>query len=170
MCVAECRSMKKGEIRIATPCGEDWETMTPDRGGRLCATCDRVVHDLSSMSEARARRLMASKQNLCVRYLFDEHKNIWFAGEEPPLAARLLNRAKRGAFVAAAIAAPLALQACMGTAPYEGDYTTDAGAPEPDAGRFTADPGAGDDGGIDANSVDDDAAADASQDDAGDAG
>ena len=162
--------MKKGEICIATPCGENWETMTPEHGGRLCATCDKVVHDLSAMSEARAQRLMASKRNLCVRYLFDEHGNIWFAGDEPPLAARLLNRAKRGAAVAAAIAAPLALQACMGSAPYEGDYTTDAGTPLDDAGRFTADPGVGDDGGVDANAIDDDAAADASQEDAGDGG
>lgn len=164
--------MKTAEVRIATPCGESWEKMTPEGGGRLCAACDKVVHDLSSLSEARARRLMASKGNLCVRYLYDEHGNIWFAGDEPPLAARLLNRAKRGAAVAAALAAPLTLQACWGSMPDEpGDtYALDAGSPEDDAGHIKPNPVVIEDGGADASSGDGDAAIDAGDDDAGDGG
>ena len=167
--------MKKSSLPIASPCGQDWEAMTPDGGGRFCASCDRVVHDLSSMSEARAKRLVASKGNLCIRYLFDEHGNVWFAGEKEPLAARLLNRAKRGAAVAAAIAVPLSLQACLGTMPLE-DPVTDA-----DAGHVGSDPGVDDggtpDGGdtdaaVDAGADDDtsDAATDDASEETGDAG
>ncbi len=166
--------MKKSALPIATPCGESWETMAPDGGGRLCATCDKVVHDLSSMSEARAKRLLASKGNLCVRYLFDEHGNVWFAGETPPLAARLLNRAKRGAVLVAAIAAPLSLQACMGTMPAGddpiettgGDAEHAVGEPsvDVDAGDASAEDAAAEDGGA----LDDNAAE--PQEDGGDAG
>jgi hypothetical protein len=158
MAVAEGESMNKSNVAIATPCGERWQSMTPDAGGRLCATCDKVVHDLSQLSEERAKRLLASKQNLCVRYLFDEHGNIWFEGDRPPLAARLLNRAKRGAFAAAAIAAPLVLQACMGSAPgeYEPATAVDAGDADAGAGYVPANPDLGD-AGTDAGETNDDA-------------
>jgi len=161
--------MNKSQAPIATPCGASWEEMTPDSGARLCATCDKLVHDLSSMTEQRARRLLASKENLCVRYLFDEHGNIWFSGETPPLVTRLLNRAKRGAVAAAAIAAPLVLQACMGAALADDVPYVEVDAGSDDAGRFTADAQVSND---DASS-DEDAASDAdvdSSDDGGDAG
>lgn len=170
--------MKKSALPIAAPCGESWETMTPEGGGRLCATCDKVVHDLSSMSEARAKRLLASKGNLCVRYLFDERGNVWFAGETPPLAARLLNRAKRGAVLVAALAAPLSLQACMGSMP-AGDEpietTSDAGravgqpSVDVDGGDASADDG-GDASTDDGGALDDDAAPQGDGGDADDAG
>ncbi len=161
--------MNKSNVVIATPCGERWEAMTPDGGGRLCATCDKVVHDLSAMSEERAKRLLASKQNLCVRYLFDEHGNIWFEGERPPLAARLLNRAKRGAFAAATIAAPFMLQACMGSAIADDvdpstAYDAGDGDGDGDGGLIKANPGLNDDAGSDASDSNDDAS------DAGDGG
>ncbi|MEO7113539.1 MAG: hypothetical protein ABI183_24080 [Polyangiaceae bacterium] len=164
--------MNKSNVAIATPCGERWENMTPDAGGRLCATCDKVVHDLSTLSEERAKRLLASKQNLCVRYLFDEHGNIWFEGDRPPLAARLLNRAKRGALAAVAIAAPLVLQACMGSAPndyYEPATPLDAG--DADAGYVIANPDLGD-ASTDAGEATDDAgdAGEDFSDDGGDGG
>ncbi|MEO8878634.1 MAG: hypothetical protein ABI461_23795 [Polyangiaceae bacterium] len=160
MPVAEGGVMKKTDVAIVTPCGERWETMTPDGGGRFCASCDKVVTDLSSMSEARAKRLLASKGNLCVRYLFDEHGNIWFDGERPPLAARLLNRAKRGAIAAATITAPFALQACMGLAPFDEVPATQVDAGDVDAGYGSANP--------DVNDAGSDAAE--TNDDAGDAG
>lgn len=166
--------MKRDELRIATPCGERWETMAPNGGGRLCATCDKVVHDLSTMSETRARRLLATKKDLCVRYLFDEHGNVWFAGDAPPLASRLLNRAKRGVAVAAALASPLALQACMGTMPAE-DEVVPVAASASDAGHAIANPevDSGDTGDGAVSNDADDAGSDAESDvteDAGDGG
>lgn len=168
--------MHKSSISIATPCGERWETMTPDGGGRLCATCDKVVHDLSSMSEQRAKHLLSSKRNLCVRYLFDEHGNIWFEGARPPLAARLLNRAKRGVIAAATIASPLLLQACMGAA--LGDDVDPSTQPDAgdDGGYVIAHPEPGDasndaaETNDDAGDVDVDDAGQDFSDDAGDGG
>jgi len=163
--------MNKSHIPIATPCGANWQEMTPESGARLCGACDKLVHDLSSMSEQRAKRLLASKENLCVRYLFDEHGNIWFAGDRPPLAARLLNRAKRGAAAAAILVAPFTLQACMGAAMADDvpDYESDAGA------HVGANPRIGDDGGAIDNDAGVDAidagdASDDASDDGGDAG
>jgi len=152
--------MNKSEAPIATPCGASWEAMTPESGARLCATCDKLVHDLSSMTEPRARRLLASKENLCVRYLFDEHGNIWFAGDRPPLAARLLNRMKRGAAVA--IAMPL-LQACMGGLPLEDRPVIDADGG--DGGLVPANPQVTDHAGRDAaDGADADAGSDTNND------
>ncbi len=56
------------QIAIDAPCSESWEGM---RGahGRLCGTCERVVHDLESLSRAEAEALLAQHRGgtLCVR-------------------------------------------------------------------------------------------------------
>lgn len=112
--------MHREEIRIASPCGVDWNGMTlADAKKRFCAECKKHVHDLSQMTRAEARALLASPatEGLCVRYLHDERGEVWFAPEAAPLVAPgRLARMKRFAMAAAAVAAPLSLTACMGAA------------------------------------------------------
>jgi hypothetical protein len=108
--------MDKNAVAIASPCTADWRTMTPADGGRFCGDCKKVVRDLSKMRERDARTLLKSADNgeLCVRYLYDKHGKVFFAGDSaPPLVpASFLQRAKRIALSAAAVAVPLSLQAC----------------------------------------------------------
>jgi hypothetical protein len=108
--------MEKSEIRIATPCTLDWSKMTPRDGGRFCGDCKKVVRDLSSMTEREARELVraAGDGQLCVRFVYDKHGRIFFAGDRARdlVPASLLSRAKRAAVAAAAVAVPLALQGC----------------------------------------------------------
>ena len=103
--------------------------MSPRGRARLCAQCDKLVHDLSALRESEARALLAGANgSLCVRYLYDEHGAIWFSTSK-------LNRAKRaGALTAATVALPLLVQACGGLGPYDGpnDYN-----PFADAGKET---------------------------------
>jgi hypothetical protein len=52
--------------------------MQPRGTHRLCAACDKVVHDLSGLTEAESRTLLAgTSQSLCVRYLHDATGRIW---------------------------------------------------------------------------------------------
>lgn len=94
--------MDTRDIPIATPCGQDFRKMTPEAGGRFCADCKKVVRDLSAMPEEEARRLLAAPrtEGLCVRYLHDETGQLYFADRPPPVAAQLLNRARRAALIA----------------------------------------------------------------------
>ena len=113
--------MNKTELPIATPCNADWSTMDPRDRGRFCGECKKLVHDLSALRETAARKLLASKgEGLCVRYLHDEHGNVWF---QEQLVARqgLLRRAGQ---LAAVALAPV-LTACMGAAP-EGEWSSAA--------------------------------------------
>jgi hypothetical protein len=96
-------------------------------GGRLCTECDKVVHDLSSMSEADAGALMGSRDapRLCVRYLYDESGRIVFgqagvAQAQIVPSYRLTARMRERALHAALLVAPLVLfEACGGAAPMD---------------------------------------------------
>lgn len=115
------RSLRKGllmatkatEIGIQTPCHLDWTKMTPAEGGRFCGDCKKVVRDLSMMTEREARALVAKDryEGLCVRMLVDRDGNVFFGGDKL-VSASLLSKAKRAAMAAAAIALPLASNAC----------------------------------------------------------
>ncbi len=108
--------MQKQDVRIETPCHVDWRSMTKMDRGRFCGDCKKVVRDLSSLSEREARTVLerASREDLCVRYLYDKHGRVFFApaASSGVLPAGMLHRAKRVALAAAAAAAPLAMQAC----------------------------------------------------------
>jgi hypothetical protein len=124
--------MNRREVPIRTPCGADWDRMDPRGSARLCGQCDKLVHDLSSMTEASARALLKSTEGgLCVRYLYDVTGRVWFSDtNERHVPAHRLNRARRAAVVASAlIAAPLLMQACGGASPDDDVYGRyDAGA------------------------------------------
>jgi hypothetical protein len=113
--------MKTAELPIKSPCDADWATMNPRKTGRFCGDCKKVVEDLSSMREADAkRRVAAAPEGLCIRYLHDEHGNVWF--QDTPLVSpgSLL---RKGASLAALALMPM-LTACMGSAVMEADDTS----------------------------------------------
>jgi hypothetical protein len=104
---------KASAIDIQAPCHLDWTKMTPAKGGRFCGDCKKVVRDLSSLTESEARALVARERynGLCVRMLVDRDGNVFFGGDKL-ISASLLSKAKRAAMAAAAIALPLASNAC----------------------------------------------------------
>ena len=131
--------MKRDEASIGTACGADWKTMQPRGTARLCDTCDKLVHNLSAMTERDARRLLRQplRQSLCIRYLHDAEGNVWF-GSDVSEALIPANRIVRGGLAIAASAAALALtplltEACGGASPYDDAYSrgADAGANGP---------------------------------------
>ena len=89
--------------------------MTLADKGRFCGQCRKVVRELARLSEAEARRLLASPptEGLCVRYVHDARGEIVFRRDLIPSAT--LARAKRAAATAlAGVALPLAATGCMG--------------------------------------------------------
>jgi hypothetical protein len=107
--------MNRSELPIVSPCGADWQGMTPrDVASRFCDACSKHVHDLSRMTQAEARRLLAAPatEGLCVRYLHDERGNVLFA-QAPLVPSSRLASAKRLAAATLATAS-LSLSACMG--------------------------------------------------------
>lgn len=117
--------MNRDALPIASPCHADFAAMTPVEGlrqkGRFCGDCKKVVHDLSKMTAREARALLAAPktEGLCVRYLYDQAGEIVFQRELGIVPASELSRfarLARGAKIAAVVALPLSLTACMGAA------------------------------------------------------
>jgi hypothetical protein len=109
--------MHKDDVIIRTPCGADWNAMDPRGRARLCRSCDKLVHDLSGMSEGEAGQLLAqTPTSLCVRYLYDATGKIWFTDDLCQVVPReRLSRGARGVVaLSALVAAPLLFQACGG--------------------------------------------------------
>jgi hypothetical protein len=138
--------MNEGEVVIRTPCGADFDAMDPRGTARFCASCKKLVHDLSALGEVKARALLRSTpESLCVRYLHDETGKLWFGEPTPTLIAKdQLTRGKRMMAAAALVVTPILFQACGGADPYddrERSSDTDAGAepPEPDQQGITKD-------------------------------
>ena len=56
-------------VRIASPCGEDWEAMYGDDRVRFCGKCQLNVYNLSAMTRVEAERLIAGREGrLCARF------------------------------------------------------------------------------------------------------
>lgn len=110
------------EVPVPTRCHADRERMRPSATGRYCGECEQHVHDLSSMTERQARRLMAraASERLCVSYSVEPDGSLRTAPERPsawvPLQ-RLVQKARPGL-----VASALLLAGCGETfdmLPYE---------------------------------------------------
>jgi hypothetical protein len=130
--------------------------MSPRGTARLCGACDKLVHDLSSMSEREARALLQARstEGLCIRYLHDERGEIWFGGAGLVPATRLARRGAAMAAAAALVLTPVLTEACGGAAPDPNPYnypfeSADAGGKQGE--RFASDPSVSQDAGADSS-------------------
>jgi hypothetical protein len=63
----------KIQLRIPTPCSENWENMRPEEKGRYCGTCSKTVVDFSMMSDREILAHLARVgQHVCGRMAVDQ--------------------------------------------------------------------------------------------------
>lgn len=62
-------------ISIPKPCHENWKAMTPQEQGRLCAKCNIVVKDFSSMSNEEIMKFLNKKAGRICGRVNDEQLN-----------------------------------------------------------------------------------------------
>lgn len=130
----------KLHLRIASPCRAPWENMDGDERVRFCRECNRNVYNLSVMTEAEARRVVAEREGrLCVRF-FQRRDGTVLTSDCPVGGKRVFLRAGAGTALALAgvAAGVITLSACdspqvdvakmgeplMGTPPVDGDAGT----------------------------------------------
>lgn len=65
--------MRDLRVSFPKPCEEKWDAMTPVAGGcdRVCAACDKVIHDLSHYDFAEVEALLRADPDTCVRARID---------------------------------------------------------------------------------------------------
>jgi hypothetical protein len=73
-------------------CHEDFAAMPATPGGRGCARCEHVVHDLSAMTEREAARFVtaARGKRVCMRYVARADGTIEYRQEPPARLAPAL--------------------------------------------------------------------------------
>ena len=54
-------------VSFPRPCDEQWEAMTPSGCDRVCARCDKVIHDLAHYALDEAEALLRRNPDACVR-------------------------------------------------------------------------------------------------------
>jgi len=55
------------KVAFPNPCSEPWEGMARHGCNRHCATCDKIIHDLSALKLAEVEDLLQSGEEICVR-------------------------------------------------------------------------------------------------------
>lgn len=65
---------KNIQLRIADPCHENWDNMTPVEKGRFCGSCQKQVIDFSSMSDRQVAEFFKkpSTGSVCGRFMTDQ--------------------------------------------------------------------------------------------------
>ena len=85
------------DLRIASPCSEEWSDMLGDDTARYCLKCEKNVYDLSSMTRAEAEALLRAKEgSLCVRFYQRTDGTILTA--DCPVGVRRKRRVRVAAF------------------------------------------------------------------------
>ena len=59
--------MDESKVALPSPCGETWESMTPQGCNRHCSACDKTIHDLSLLTITEAEDLLDTAEEVCVR-------------------------------------------------------------------------------------------------------
>ena len=94
-----------GRVRVAAPCGEDWDEMRGDERVRFCSRCSLNVYNLSAMTRREAERLvLGAEGRLCVR--FYRRRDGTILTQNCP--AGLIKLKRRVSRVASAVAAAVA--------------------------------------------------------------
>ncbi len=55
-------------LQIKEPCKADWQSMSPQQGGRYCVQCDKVVKDFTQMSDAQVYDFVNQNRDTCGRF------------------------------------------------------------------------------------------------------
>lgn len=101
-------------IYVASPCNVPWESMTGDEHVRHCASCDKKVYDLSSLTTAEAEQLLQKNDNICAQYYRREDGTILTADCPVGVEKKKKNR-RKAAVIAATIASTVAGAAVAAT-------------------------------------------------------
>src|SRR5438309_3515086 len=79
------------EVKVASPCPADWETMFGNDRVRFCGQCELNVYNLSAMSRSEAESLIVRTEGrLCVRYY--RRKDGSIITQDCPVGLRALKR------------------------------------------------------------------------------
>ena len=91
------------ELQIASPCDQSWDEMKGDERARFCQSCSKNVYNLSGMTRAEAKTLLADTEGrVCVRFYRRADGTVLTSDCPVGFAAKAYARAKRTVFTGSA--------------------------------------------------------------------
>jgi len=79
--------MKHAALTIPKPCHENWNEMKPVDQSRICASCEKKVHDFTKSSDHEIIKVLSVSKSVCGRFLNSqlerelvsrkEKSNVW---------------------------------------------------------------------------------------------
>jgi hypothetical protein len=99
-------------ILIPEPCTADWSAMTGDEQRRLCAQCNKHVHNLSALPPRKLQRFVEEHDGTkCIAYVLREDGTMVTAPSWPRLA-RFTTRVRLGSLWLLAFLLPSVFAGC----------------------------------------------------------
>ena len=95
-------------VSFPEPCDEKWEAMAPADRARICARCDKAVHDLSRYTFDEAEALLRQSPDTCVRARIDNDGAVLLKRSRRADARRMVMAVAATASLLAASAPALA--------------------------------------------------------------
>lgn len=97
--------MRTRSLQVVRPCNMSWETLEARGNGRYCGGCDKVVVNMSNLTEREAMAIVENTERVCGMFLLDASGQAQHRGEST-----------RSAGTVAALAASAMLAAACTTA------------------------------------------------------
>lgn len=119
-------------VRVASPCAANWETMAGDDRRRFCDGCQLHVYDLSAMQRSEAEQLLGEQRGsrLCVRFFRRSDGTV--LTQDCPVGLRAVRqRLLRTLAVTAAAVVSLVSTVCYGLAVMKRSPTGSSAAARP---------------------------------------
>jgi hypothetical protein len=105
--------MKREELKIASPCHENFDNMQGAGAKRFCDSCSKHVTNLSDMTKNDADKFLkeSAGTSVCVRYQVNRTGEVVFGRPAPDRVQRQIHGARKLLAAAAIVMIPL-LSAC----------------------------------------------------------
>jgi hypothetical protein len=68
----------ENKIRIQNPCNENWSSMSTDKNGRFCTSCNKTVIDFTKMKAPEIQKYFvenSTNESICGYYKFNQVEN-----------------------------------------------------------------------------------------------
>ncbi len=68
----------ENKIRIQNPCNENWSSMSTDKKGRFCTSCNKTVIDFTKMKASEIQKYFvenSTNESICGYYKFNQVEN-----------------------------------------------------------------------------------------------
>ncbi|GAB3722679.1 hypothetical protein [Flavobacterium koreense] len=68
----------ENKIRIQNPCNENWSSMSTDKKGRFCTSCNKTVIDFTKMKAPEIQKYFvenSTNESICGYYKFNQVEN-----------------------------------------------------------------------------------------------